>query len=71
MFEKKIVKTFIDKNDPWYHLDVVFPVKKPLYEFYRREVRFWKNLWFSKWEYVCTFNHDPKSWATNVVDSNY
>jgi len=69
--ELKVLKTFLDKNDPFYYLGVPTIMKKPKYETYRREKRCWRNLWLSQWSYFATFTIDPKTWSDNIVETNY
>lgn len=64
--EFKAIKTFLDKNDPFYYFGVPKIMKEPKYEVYMK----YKFLFLTFWEYRATTFTDPKKFL-NVVESNY
>lgn len=71
--EFKILKTFLDKNDPLYYFGIPIVLKEPKYEVYRRHERSWRTLWLTWWSYFATFQTDPKLFLDKdkIIKSNY
>ena len=71
MHEFKVKKTWIDKEHTLTVLGIQpMLLNTPKYEIFRRNKRTWYRL-FSFYEFVGTFETDPKTYLSNIKKTNY